>query len=162
MNQSDPDAAKCAKRFSEMLENPPLLPDPVFPKENYLRVFGTNFFQELLRQWQKPELIPQITSHGATRQMIMLRVGWMAFWAFDFEEKSEQGVSGRDEFRDRVKEPIRRPPANMAAFTMEQHLLARGVFKIQIAEGPALPGEYQICKLKTIGWYAARLVSAKG
>ena len=161
MNQPDSDAASQAKQFAEMLANPPLLPDPVFPKENYLQVFSMSFFQMLLRQWQKPELIPQIVSSGGTRQMVMLRVGWLAFWAFDFEEKSEQGVSGRDEFLDRVKEPIRRPPANMAAFTMEQHLLSQGVIKIQIAEGPSFPGEYEACRLKTIGWYAAQLISPK-
>lgn len=61
-----------------------------------------------------------------------------------------------------VKEPIRRPPANMAAFTMGQHLLSHGVIKIQIAEGPSFPGEYEVCRLKTIGWYAAQLVSSKG
>ena len=88
MDQPDSDAASRDKRFAEMLEKPPLLPDPVFPKEDYLRAFGTNFFQMLLRQWEKPELIPQITDGGASRQMVMLRVGWVAFWAFDFQEKS--------------------------------------------------------------------------
>ena len=161
MNQPDADAANRAKRFAEMLEKPPLLPDPVFPKENYLQVFGASFFGSLLKDWGKPELVPQITSGGVTRQMVMLRVGWVAFWAFDFEEKSDQGVGGRDEFLDRVREPIRRPPANMAAFTAEQHLIARGVFQIQIAEGPALPEQYEICKLRTVGWYAAQLVSPK-
>ena len=161
MDQPDSDAASRDKRFAEMLEKPPLLPDPVFPKEDYLRAFGTNFFQMLLRQWEKPELIPQITDGGASRQMVMLRVGWVAFWAFDFQEKSNDGTSGREEFLDRVKEPIRRPPPEMAAFVMEQHLIARGVLQIQIADGESLPGEYQICKLKTIGWYAAHLVSPK-
>ena len=94
--------------------------------------------------------------------MVMLRVGWLAFWAFDFEEKSERGVSGRDEFLDRVKEPIRRPPPHMAAFTMEQHLVARGVLKIQIGGGESVPGQYEICQLKTLGWYVAQLVSPKG
>jgi hypothetical protein len=162
MSQPDPDIASRAQRFAAMLAKPPLLPDPVFPKENYLQVFGMSFFQMLLRKWQKPDLIPQITSHGSTRQMIMLMVGGVGFWAFDFEEKSDRGVSGRDEFLDRVKDPIRRPPANMAAFTVEQHQLARGVLQIQIAEGPSVPGQYEICRLKTIGWYAAQLVSPKG
>jgi type VI secretion system ImpB/VipA family protein len=114
-----------------------------------------------LSKWAKPELIPQITAAGGSLQMVMLRAGWVAFWAFDFEEKSNQGLTGRDEFLDRVKEPIRRPPANMAAFTMEQHLLAHGVIRVQIAAGPSVPGQYEMCGLKTIDWYAAQLVSPK-
>ena len=162
MNQSGTDAESAAKRLADMLAKPPLLPDPVFPKKNYLQAFSAGFFQMLLKQWQKPELIPQITPSGSTRQMVMLRVGFLAFWTFDFEEKSDRGVSGRDEFLDRVKEPIRRPPPEIAAFTMEQHLLSHGVLQIQTADGPSLPGEYQVCKLKTIGWYSAQLVSSKG
>ena len=64
-------------------------------------------------------------------------MGWIGFWAIDFEEKSDRGVSGRDNFLNRVKDPIRRPPANIAAFIKsEQHILTQGVVKIQIAEKP--------------------------
>jgi len=145
-----------------MLARPPVLPEPVFPAANYLTVFGMSHFQALLRHLHRPELVSQITANGGTRQMVMLRVGWLAFWAFDFDEKSEHGVSGRDEFLDRVKEPIRRPPAHLAAFTMEQHLVSRGVLKIQVGGVESLPGQYEICQLKTLGWYVAQLVSPKG
>ena len=67
MNPPDADAANRAKRFAEMLEKPPLLPDPVFPKENYLQVFGMSFFGSLLKQWEKSELVSQITPSGTTR-----------------------------------------------------------------------------------------------
>ena len=101
MNEPDAETAFNGKQFADAPAQPPLLPDPVFPAANYLAVFGMGYFQALLRQWQRPELIPQITANEGTRQMVMLRVGWLAFWAFDFEEKSEQGVSGRYEFLDR-------------------------------------------------------------
>lgn len=162
MNEPNAEAALKAKQFADMVAKPPLLPDPVFPAANYLPVFGLSHFQVLLRHWRRPELVPQIAASGGTRQMVMLRAGWLAFWAFDFEEKSEHGVSGRDEFLDRVKEPIRRPPAHMAAFTVEQHLVSRGVLKIQISGGASLPGEYEVCPLKTVGWYVAQMISPKG
>src|SRR5690242_3905445 len=95
------------KRFADMLAQPPLLPNPVFPPDNYLAAFGMHFFQVLLRNWQRLEWIPQITASGGTRQMVMFHVGGVGFWAFDFEEKSDRGVSGKDELLDRVKEPIR-------------------------------------------------------
>ena len=34
-----------------------------------------------------------------------------------------------------------------------------GVAKIQIEDEPAVPGQYQISKLKVVGWYVAALVS---
>jgi hypothetical protein len=162
MNEPNAEDAFNAKRFADMLAQPPLLPDPVFPAANYLAVFAKEHFQTLLRHWQRPEMVSKITGNQGTRQMVMLQVGWLGFWAFDFEEKSERGVSGRDEFLDRVKEPIRRPPPQMAAFTVEQHLVSRGVLKIQIAGGDSLPGQYEICQLKQLGWYMAKMVSPKG
>ena len=148
-----------------MLEKPALLPDPVFPRANYLRDFAVIFFSKLCLGWQKPELVEQITFAGGNRQMVMLRASWIGFWAFDFDEKSDRGVSGREEFLDRVKDPIRRPPANMAAFTSEQHILTQGVIKIQIAEKPLLvpplSGGYELAMLRSIGWYAAQIVPSK-
>jgi hypothetical protein len=161
MNEPNAESPFNAKQFADMLAQPPLLPEPVFPEENYLAVFGINYFPALLRQWQQPELVSQIVPSGGTKQMVMFRAGWLGFWAFDFEEKSALGLSGRNEFLDRVKEPIRRPPAHMAAFTVEQHLRARGVLKIQINGGPSLPGQYQVCQLKTLGWYVAQMISPK-
>lgn len=161
MSQGDAQPTSNDKRFADMLAQPPLLPNPVFPPGNYLAAFGMHFFQVLLRNWQRPELIPQITASGGTRQMVMFQVGGVGFWAFDFEEKSNRGVSGKDEFLDRVKEPIRRPPPEMATFTVEQHILARGALKIQVGGADSLPGKYEICQLKTIGWYAAQMISPK-
>jgi hypothetical protein len=161
MTEGNAESTPNAKQFADMLAQPPLLPDPVFPPANYLAAFGMHFFQALVRNWQRPELIPQIAASGGTRQMVMLLAGGLGFWAFDFEEKSDRGVSGRDEFLDRVKEPIRRPPAHLAAFTVEQHLVARGVLRIQLGGGDSLPGQYEICQLKTLGWYVAQLVSPK-
>jgi hypothetical protein len=161
MNEPNAESAFSAKQFTDLMARPPLLPEPVFPEANYLAVFGMNYFQTLLPHWQRPELVSQIMAGGGTNPMVMFRTGWLGFWAFDFEQKSERGVSGRDEFLDRVKEPIRRPPAHMAAFTVEQHLRARGVLKIQIGGGPSLSGQYQVCQLKIVGWYVAEMISPK-
>ena len=150
-----------AKQFADMLAKPPVLPDPVFPPENFLAAFGRHFFQALLETWQRHDLVPQIADGGCNRQKAMFLVGWLGFWAFDFEEKWDNGRTVKDQFLDCVKEPIRRPPANMAAFTVEHHLVARGVLRIQIGGGPSLPGQYEICQLKTLGWYVAQMVSPK-
>ena len=163
MNEPNVPSAFDPKKFEAMLAQPPLLPDPVFPAASYLADFSMNYFQMLLRHWQRPELVSQIAASGGTRQMVMLRVGWLAFWAFDFEAKSERGVSGRDEFLDRVKEQIRRPPPHMAAFTMEQHLVARGVLKIQIGGGDSVPGQsMKYANRKTLGWRGATGLLTQG
>lgn len=160
MDQStpDPEAAARARRFAEMLEKPPMLPDPVFPKLNYLPVFGRSFFTRALKDFQRPELISIIRENDSSLQQVMFTAGWLAFWAFDFEVVADQGRSGRDLFLDRVKEPIRRPPTHLAAFTAERHLVARGVLNIQIPEESSDASQYELCQLKTIGWYVAQLV----
>jgi len=85
----------------------------------------------------------------------------LACWTIDFAEISN-GVSGKTEFLDRVKEQIRRPPPHLSSFAVEQHIIARGVVKIQVAgDSPGLSGQYQICDLKTVGWYVAVLVSPR-
>jgi hypothetical protein len=147
------------EKWEAMVANPPLLADPVFPKDNYLQILGTALFQKVLADINAQPLIEQMRVTKADAQMVTLLAQWISFWAIDFEVTSKRGVSGRDEFLSRVKEPIRRPPPQMAAFTAEQHLLAKGVVKIQIEDEPSVPGEYQICKLRTIGWYVARLLS---
>src|SRR3974390_308546 len=165
MQQLGPDAENHVKKFAAMLEKPPLLPDPVFPKASYLHNFAMKCFSQLILGWRQPELVKQITLKDADRRRVMLLVGWTGFWAFDFDEKSDRGVSGRDEFLNRVKDPILRPPANMAAFTAEHHILAKGVIKVQISEKPLLvpplPGGYELATLKTIGWYAAQIVTPR-
>jgi hypothetical protein len=107
------------------------------------------------------QLIDHVRVMNTNPQMAMLIAQPLGFWAIDLEVTSERGVTGRDKFLSRVRETIRRPPPGMASFTMEQHLLAKGVVKIQIEDKPPVPGEYQICKLKTIGWYVARMVAPK-
>jgi hypothetical protein len=155
-------AAANRAKLAEMVQKPPLLPDPVFPKASYLQDFSMHFFTQLLAGWKKPELVREITPFGNNCQMAALRVGLIGFWAFDFDVTLNGGVSGRDEFLNRVKDPIRRPPAHMASFTSEQHILTQGVIKIQTAEKPLLvppmPGGYELVMLKTIGWYAAQIV----
>ena len=68
VQQPDPDAENRAKKFAAMLEKPPLLPDPVFPKASYLHDFAMNFFSQLILGWQKPELVKQITFCGGNCQ----------------------------------------------------------------------------------------------
>jgi hypothetical protein len=98
---------------------------------------------------------------GTLPYKLTLLVANMVFFAFDFEETSKHGLNGRNAFLDRVKEPIYRLPVPPQVPAYEHHIAARGVTQIQIKHGPSLPGEYEICKLKTIGWYAAQLVLPK-
>jgi len=154
-----PDNVPADVALAKMLENPEFLADPVFKKENYLQSFGSGIFRQLLKQLNKQELIERMQVSNVNEQMAVLMAGGFCCWAIDLNTSSANGVIGREEFLSRVSQPIRRPPPEMAAFTVEQHILAMGVAKIQIEDQPAVPGEYQICKLKTIGWYVAALAS---
>ena len=145
---------------AEMLEQPQFFVEPVFPRQNYLQAFATIWFRQILVQSKKEKLIEHVQVSSANEQMVMLIavVGSLGFWAIDLEHTSARGVSGREEFLDRVKEPVRRPPPQLAAVVAEQHILAKGVAKIQI-EGELLAGgKGQLCPLKTIGWYVAQLM----
>ena len=112
---------------AEMLKKPKFLAGPVFPKEHYLQSFGAHVFRQILAQFNKQELIGRLQVSNANQQMAMLMADGLGFWAIDLEVSSEQGVTGREEFLSRVSQPIRLPPAEMAAFTAEQHILAKGV-----------------------------------
>jgi hypothetical protein len=148
-------------QLKEMFEKPQFIADPVFPKDNYLQTFGTSCFRQILAQSGKRELVEQVRVAKVNQQMAMLVAGSLGFWAIDIDIRSQLGVSGKDEFLSRANESIRRPPPEMAAFTAEQHILARGVVKIQIEDEPRVAEQYQICKLKIIGWYVAALVSPR-
>ena len=143
--------------LARMLNEPFFIADPVYAKGNYLSEFGAAAFQAFLSENRKSHLVPRIATASNTPGMVMLRADNLACWTIDLEEISKKGVSGKNEFIDRVKDPVRRPPPEMAAFTMTQHILRRGVAKIQIADGPNLPGQYQVSSLKTVGWYVALL-----
>lgn len=144
--------------LSAMLEKPQFLAEPVFPKDNYLQVVADAVLRQVLTKMNASALIDRIRPSQPYRQMATLMAGSVGCWAIDLDETSERGVTGWEEFVSRVREPIRRPPPAMAAFTAEQHLVARGVLKIQIDDGPTAPGQYQVCKLKTVGWYVATFV----
>src|SRR5262249_10272077 len=143
------------------LAKPHLLPDPVFPKENYLQMLGSGLFPRVLRQMNAGQLAEQVRLMKADSQMVMLIAETVGFWAIDFEVISARGVKGREEFLWRLKDPILRPPPEMRAFTAEQHIIVKGVLQIQVQDQPPSSKEYQICKLRTVGWYVARLVSPK-
>lgn len=153
------DRPPLAEDLAELLAKPTLVPDPVFPKEGYLEAFGGAAFRQLLVQFDNPKLVEHIQLMNTNQQIAMFSADGFGFWAIDLDAHSERGVSGRDEFIARVKVPIRRPPPSMAAFAVEQHILARGVAKIQIEDEPPVPGLYQICRVKVVGWYLAALVS---
>jgi hypothetical protein len=149
------------ERWEQVLAKPQLLADPVFPTENYLQALASGIFPRILRQLKAEALAGQVRVMKADSQMVMLIAQMVGFWAIDFEVASSRGVMGRDEFLWRVKEPILRPPPEMRAFTAEQHIIVKGVVQIQVQNQPPSSKEYQICKLRTVGWYVARLVSPK-
>ena len=163
MEPSPPlDPGSAARKFAELLQKPPLMADPVFPQQNYLEKFGELMFKRLAHEcWHQPEMAQAVKFNGGDNVKAMFLAGWTGFWAFDFEEKTKQGWVGKDIFLDCVKDPIRRPPPNMAAFTAEHHILIKGAHQIQIATGNSLPGQYEVCRLKTVGWYVAKIVFPK-
>ena len=146
-----------AVQLADMLAKPEFLTDSVFPKDDYLRAFATGFFRNILRQSNKLELIERIHVSKPHPQRATLRAEHLGFWAIDLEIQW-RGVSGKEEFVSRVRKPIRRPPPELAAVAVEQHILAKGVVTIQIEDEPPVAGEYQVCKLRTIGWYVAALM----
>jgi hypothetical protein len=164
MNPNDPipDVAAQEKHFAALLEKPPLLHDPVFPKENYLEPFATKIYTDVLMQLGHAELARIIrTNTVEPHKVCLLAGGSLIFFAFDFEEKSKAGNSGREIFLDRVKGPVYRLPVPPQMSALDHSIAVKGVFQIQTATGEAVPGQYEICKLKTIGWYIANLVARK-
>lgn len=153
-----PNPAPLDPELVALLEKPHFPADPAFPKENYLQAFGRGAFQQLLIRSNQSDAVARIAPTTVTAQMVMFMASPFGFWAIDLDVRSEQGVLGRDEFIGRVRDPIRRPPAQLASVVCEQHIQARGVTKIQVADGPGIPERYQVCSLKTIGWYAAVLM----
>jgi hypothetical protein len=153
-----PGASQPGIELEDMLAKPEFLADPVFPKDDYLRSFATGFFRSILTRSNQEALIERIQVLRPHPQKATLRAGHLGFWAIDLEV-DWQGVSGREEFVSRVREPIRRPPPGLAAVALEQHILAKGVVRIQIEAEPPVAGEYQVCKLRTIGWYVAALMA---
>jgi len=145
-----------------MLEKPHFLVDPVFPKDSYLQAVASSVFPQVLTEMDAAALIKSIRGSQSSPQMAMLMAQSVGCWAIDLDEISRHGVTGRDEFISRVREPIRRPPPALAALAAEQHLVKRGVVQIQIDDGPSVPGQYQLCTLKTVGWYVATIVPPKG
>jgi hypothetical protein len=149
--------AQRAAELAAMLARPEFLSEPVFRREDYLRAFATGFFRHFLRQSDELELIERIHVLKPHAQIATLRAGHLGFWAIDLDVQW-RGVSGKQEFVSRVREPIRRPPPGLAGVALEQHVLAKGVVTIQIEDESQVVGEYQVCKLRTIGWYVAALM----
>ena len=154
MNPNDPipDFASQEKRFGALLEKPPLFHDPVFPKENYLEPFAKLMYAKVLMDFQQPERARVIETNKVERHKVTLLAGNIIFFAFDFEEKSERGATGREIFLDRVKGQIYRLPVPPQVPAYAHQIVAKGVFNIQTATGESLPGVCEVCKLKTIGW----------
>ena len=159
---ANPNQVPLDPALTELISNPKLLADPVFPKDGYLEAFARGFFQHLLRQSNRENAIERIQTTSNNRHMTTLLAEGFGFWAIDLDAVSDSGVLGKDEFIGRVRERIRRPPPGLAAVAVEQHILDRGVARIQINDGPTLVGGAQVCSLKTVGWYVAALMIPKG
>lgn len=138
--------------LAAMIEKPQLLVDPVFPPAGYLEVFGRAVFQQLLTEGQRSDALDRIRTTASTPQMVTFVAAPYGFWAIDLDVSSDRGVLGRSVFVDRVRDSIRRPPPQLAAVACEQHILARGVARIQISDGAKLAGGCaQVCSLRTVG-----------
>lgn len=103
----------------------------------------------------------QVRASNSDGRMAVVRTGRLGFWAFDLDAPEVNGVNVRSEFLSRTKEKVRKPPPSLAAFTTEQRIVTKGVVRIQVEDGRGLPGQYEICQLKTIGWYLAEIVIPK-
>lgn len=144
--------------LADLLAKPFFVVDPVFPKSGYLAAYAHVAFRQILTNSNLTELIGQIQVSSSTDQMVMLMARSQGFWAIDLDIASPRGVTGREEFVGRVRDPIRRPPPEVATIVAEQHILARGVSKIQIEGKPVANGGAMICPVKTIGWYYANIL----
>jgi len=147
------------ERSQTLLPEPDFLPDPVFPKENYLESVGVFLFRKMLFEMNVPQLIDQMRKVNASQQVAMFIAESVGFWAIDLDVTSDCGITGRQEFASRIREPIRRPPVGMATFAAEQEIVAKGVVQIQVEHEIGPTRQYELCQLRTIGWYAARLIS---
>lgn len=158
---ASPNKPVTGSNLDEMIKGAQLLPEPVFRKGGYLGEFSISMFRHQLIGMKREDLAEQARSSNSDGRTATVRAGTMGFWAFDLELPDATGVAVRNEFVSRTKDVVRKPPASIAAFTAEQRIVAKGVTRIQIEEGPALPGQFEICRLKAIGWYLAEIVLPK-
>jgi hypothetical protein len=106
-----------------------------------------------------PQLLDQMRKVNASPQVAMFIAESVGFWAIDLDVTSDCGITGRQEFASRIREPIRRPPVGLETFAMEQHIIVKGVVEVQVEHEIGTTRQYELCQLRTIGWYAARLIS---
>lgn len=156
-----PSKPVAGSNLDEMIKGAQLLPEPVFRKDGYLGEFSILMFRNALTEMKCEDLAAQVRASNSDGRMASVLAGGMGFWAFDLEATDANGVAVRDEFVSRTKDAARKPPPGIAAFTAEQRIVAKGVTRIQIEEGPVLPGQYEICRLKAIGWYIAEVILPK-
>jgi hypothetical protein len=146
-------------RFQQQLAKPPLLPDPVFPRQNYLASLLRLLLAKELRNIGQAALVQSIDERFSDSCSACVGVANIVAWGFDFEGVAPQGRCGRDEFLERVQHLTEGRPDQPATQIMEA-CIGRGVVQIQVETDqlPSKPPEYQICRLVTVGFYFALLI----
>ena len=128
-----------------LLANPTLFGAATFELKGALSSFGEMLFRSIIEQ-HFPGLTSGISAVKSDLQMCSLRAGGLLLFAFDLAHAETS-----KDFCDRVREPIRRPPPELAAVAATQRILAHGVYRIK-----ARPSRWRSDLVSLdVGWYLA-------
>ena len=148
-----------AQELERMLARSRCMAEPVLSVDGYLSAFGWGYFKAILAK-ERPELCEKIQVSQASDQIVELTAANIGFWAIDLDVKlRKKGLTGLEEFEARVREPIRRPPPELAAVILGQHILSKDVVRILIGDQCSELDVNQIRHVRRIGWYLAELVA---
>jgi hypothetical protein len=160
LNEMNDSASQSPKEQLEAyFQNPPLMMDPVYPANAYLRVFATGMLGASLHRANHREAVRSIRAMHEETACIAVGVGALVLWAFDIRSDED-----KRSFTERVLSRSKDSKPADDGQTINERLLNLGVSKIQVEDpqNPAVPGQYQLCQLKIIGWYVAGLVPPRG
>jgi hypothetical protein len=153
--------------LDRLLAQPEFLTEPVFSQQLYLAEVAHGLFGHFLRALKQGEDVFKTVqqAHADSNSnclKAMAAIGdqkcIMVGWTFDLDSQGPQAQSGRGLFTTRSKPSHSVVPT---ATEIREHVLGRRVLRIQVASSDPnakLPGEYQVCQLKNIGWYGAALI----
>lgn len=146
-------------QMEALVNAPAFLTDPVLPSDHSGPELGRLVFRAVLEQIGRSDLIDQIRVTNDSPGLSSLIASGAACWVIDLDHVHDNGISGRDDFLHRVREPVRRPPPAMAHLAAEQHIISAGAHRVQVERNDTdeKNAPYKSCDLKAFGWYVAAL-----
>jgi hypothetical protein len=143
-NRPTPPADEAWPVPENLIREPRPVPEPFFSEQDALTDFGHFLFSAISRQnFPDANLELQVMSSNKTH-MRSFRAGGLLFFTFDVTDPQ-----GAEEFCSRVREPVRRPPPEMASFAASQRILGHDVCRISLKTSVGTNATLDV------GWYFA-------